>query len=216
MKKLLIAIALVMGISGVATQAQSVKEIVAESFKKNKCEKYGKKESKAKLGEGWKAYEGSAPLEKQFAESYARELATDDNEEPYFYQGVGSFSADDLGAAYKFASERAMQDIAAKVEKTIAEAIDANVDAVGGGQTAAANKASSRAKSVVTAKLKGVRPIVKMYKKTGYQYEVSVVMYYSRRQADQEAARAYAEAAASESALDKRAEEALNKLMEEK
>jgi len=213
MKKVVIALmgALVLGsaLSFVEAKDLTVKEIVEKTAKKEKTDKLGKAEAKRQRKAGWVVMEGSLPMEKQYAESYAYELAVDDNERPYFYQGKGEYTSSNKGTAYKFACQAAAMDLASTIEQSLAGATETTTDDVNG---EASTTGSQSVKSLVAAKLNGLQPVVKIYKKEGNKYSVIVNMFYSRSQADVLAAKARAEALKHDKTLDNDVEKLLEKV----
>lgn len=191
----------------------STKELIEETRKKMKTDKLGKKEAKKLTNYGWNAFEGSDPLESQLSMQMAYNKTTDDNGEALFYMGKGSFTTNDKGAALKFAKKRAYLDIAEQIETKIGAAGDMELSTSGAGDTnVTTNKNGESAKSLVAQKLSGVRPIVEMYRKSGSQYEVNVVVFYSRERAKEAAAEAYGKAYQGNPELLERARKALEEL----
>lgn len=217
MKKLIL-LALCSIIAGPAIMTASAKEpstkdLVEETRKKMKTDKLAKKEVKRLTNERWLAFEGTAPLEIQQSKQIAYSNTTDENGEALFFMGNGSFTTNDKGAALKFAKKRAYLDIAEQLETKIGAAGNMELDASGAGDTnVSTNKNSESAKSLVAQKLSGVRPVVQMYRKSGSQYEVNVVVFYSRERAKEAAAEAYGKAYQGNPELLERARKALEEL----
>lgn len=174
--------------------SKAVKSQMKESRKSinSKSSKAARKEAKQYSKAGWLPLEGSLPLEKQLDERYVREGMLDEDGESIYYFGEGSYSTDDKNAAYKFACDAARQDIAAQLEVQLAEAYSTDVRSqkLNSDESVAINDAFAKGKAVVSAKLAGVKPIVKMYRRNKYQYEVQVVLIYSREKANELARKA--------------------------
>lgn len=188
MKKLIITlmIAAVGGTFAASGQISGqVKEEMKRVRKEYKTDKLAKNETKKREKAGWTVLEGSLPMETQFEESYTRQNIRDDEGEQIYYFGHGSFSTDDKNAAYKNACLAARQDIASQLETELVEAFatDIRSEKLSSDESITVSKAFAEGKAVVNNKLAGTKPLVKIYRRNKYQYEVVVEMYYSREKA---------------------------------
>ena len=188
MKKIVFfLIAFMLGGIPVSYAQGSMEAKMQEVRKRHKTDKLAKNEAKKREKNGWTVFEGSLPMEKQMEENFTRQKMVDEDGEPLYYFGHGSYLTDDKNAAYKFACLAARQDIAAQLETELAEAFSTDVrsEKVSPEESVAVNKAFAEGRAVVSAKLAGVRPIVRLYRRNKYQFEVEVDMYYSRDKARQ-------------------------------
>lgn len=208
---LVLALALAPALNYVQAKEQTVKEVIELSRKKSKAEKRGKADAKEKKAAGWMAFEGTSPMEMQMANQIAYDEATDDEAMPYFYKGTGTFTSNNKASALKYATKNAIQDIAEQIDVKVASASEMEDETSGAGEYAGTvSKNRSTAKDVVSGRLSGIQPVVKIYRKNGNMYEVNVIIFYSRAKADQLAAEAYGKAFEGNGDLSKRAQEALD------
>lgn len=187
MKKIIlfVMVALIGGIVGQAQTAGAVEQQMKQVRKQYKTEKLGKEEAKRKEKDSWCVMEGSLPMAQQFEQKYTREYMLDEDGEPIYFFGHGTYTSDDKNAAYKFACNDARHHIASQLETELAEAFSTDVRSskLSSDESVTVTEAFAEGKSVVSAKLTGVRPIVKIYKRDKFQYTVEVEMYYSREKA---------------------------------
>lgn len=213
--RILILAVIACSMPATAQKAENVRAQMKESRKalNAKSSKEARKEAKRlQKEEGWQPLEGSLSLEKQLDERMVREGMLDEDFEPIYYFGEGSYSTDDKNAAYKFACQAARQDIASQLETSMAEAFDSDVRSskFSSDESVTVSEAFAKGKAVVTAKLAGVKPIVKMYRRNKHQYEVQVVLIYSREKANELARKAAREELANKNpGLGKMVDEAL-------
>lgn len=215
MKKVIIAMAVALVLAPIMSTVQAkeltVKEVVELSRKKSKAEKRGKAEAKEKKAAGWVAFEGTSPMEMQMANQIAYDEATNDEAMPYFYRGSGTFTSNNKASALKYATKDAIQDIAEQIDVKVATSSEMEDQTSGAGEYAGTvNKNRSTAKDVVSGRLSGIQPIVKIYRKSGNMYEANVVIFYSRAKADQLAAEAYGKEFEGNADLRQRAQDALD------
>lgn len=165
----------------------SIEAKMKEVRKRHKTDKLAKNEAKKREKSGWTVFEGSLPMAEQMEENFTRQNMLDDDGEPLYYFGHGSYRTDDKNTAFKNACLAARQDIASQLETELVEAFSTDVrsEKVSSDESVAVSKAFAEGKAVVSAKLAGVRPIVRLYRRDKYQYEVEVDMYYSRDKARQ-------------------------------
>lgn len=188
MKKIIFLLMLALMGGTITTYAQTAGKVDAqmkEVRKRYKTEKLAKNEAKKRQKEGWSVLEGSLPMEVQMEENFTRQRMVDEDGELLYYFGHGTFRTDDKNAAYKNACLAARQDIAAQLETELVEAFatDIRSEKVSSDESVTVSKAFAEGKAVVSAKLSGVRPIVRIYRRDKFQYDVEVDMYYSREKA---------------------------------
>lgn len=217
MKKTVIALlsALTLGAAlnfAAAKNDPTVKEIIDRTTKKEKTEKLGKKEAKDRKAKGWIVIEGSLPMERQFQDAFAYDLATDNDEQPYFFTGQGEYTSTNKGAAYKFAHQAAIMDLVNNMEINMAGGASTEVNDTDG---VATTSGSSNTKSIAAKKLAGLQPVVKIYRKDGDQYSVMVRVYYSRKLARELDVREQAAKIKSDEKLKQDVEGQLDKLIDE-
>lgn len=223
MKKVFFFVAMVLMIAPVLSSAYAagereltIKERVEKTRKSEKADKEGKKLAKQNTQKGWQEFEGTGLLEKQFAEQVAYERTTNDDGEPYFYRGVGSFTGNNKNEALRFAKKNALQDIASQIKTSLSSSGKLGSYSEGSGDNVnTVISASNTMMDDVVAKLEGVRPIVQMYRKEHGLYEVNVVVFYSRLAADKIASESYAKSFKGNPELEERAKAALEKMNEE-
>lgn len=188
MKKIaLLLISLMIGGVAVSYAQSSIEAKMKEVRKRHKTDKLAKNEAKKREKNGWTVFEGSLPMAEQMEENFTRQNMLDDDGEPLYYFGHGSYRTDDKNAAFKNACLAARQDIASQLETELVEAFSTDVrsEKVSSDESVTVSKAFAEGKAVVSSKLSGVRPIVRLYRRDKYQYEVEVDMYYSREKARQ-------------------------------
>ncbi|MBD5326372.1 MAG: hypothetical protein HDS04_06815 [Bacteroides sp.] len=208
---LVLALALTPAFNCIQAKELTIKELIELSRKKSKAEKRGKTDAKEKKAAGWVAFEGTSPMEMQMANQIAYDEATDDEAMPYFYKGTGTFTSNNKASALKYATKNAIQDIAEQIDIKVASASEMEDETTGAGEYASTvNKNRSTAKDIVSGRLSGIQPIVKIYRKSGNMFEVNVIIFYSRAKAEQLAAEAYGKAFEGNDDLRQRAQEALD------
>lgn len=188
MKKIaLLLIVFMVGGVAVSYAQSSMEAKMKEVRKRHKTDKLAKNEAKKREKSGWTVFEGALPMAEQMEENFIRQNMLDDDGEPLYYFGHGSYRTDDKNAAFKNACLAARQDIASQLETELVEAFSTDVrsEKVSSDESVTVSKAFAEGKAVVSSKLAGVRPIVRLYRRDKYQYEVEVDMYYSREKARQ-------------------------------
>lgn len=188
MKRILLILSALMFGSITVSYAQTagkVEEHMKTVKKKYKTDKLAKQEAKKRESQGWSVLEGSLPMVVQMEENFTRQNMFDDDGEPLYYFGHGTYRTDDKNAAYKYACLAARQDIASQLETELAEGFSTDVRSqkVSSEESVTVSKAFAEGKAIVSAKLAGVRPLVRIYRRDKFQYEVEVDMYYSREKA---------------------------------
>lgn len=188
MKKILfLLVAFLLGSTmvGYAQTRGQVEAQMKEVRKRHKTEKQAKDEAKKREKQGWTVMEGSLPMASQFEENFTRQHMLDEDGDQMYYFGHGTYRTDDKNAAYKNACLVARQDIASQLETELVEAFNTDVRSqkMSSEESVTVSKAFAEGKAVVTAKLAGVRPLVRIYRRDKYQYEVEVEMFYSREKA---------------------------------
>lgn len=188
MKKILFSLLVAFSLGTIAGYAQTAGRVEAqmkEVRKRYKTEKLAKNEAKKRGKEGWSVMEGSLPMEAQMEENFTRQRMLDEDGEQLYFFGHGTFRTDDKNNAYKQACLAARQDIASQLETELVEALSTDVrsEKISSEESITVSKAFAESKAVVSAKLAGVRPLVRLYRRDKFQYEVEVDMYYSREKA---------------------------------
>ncbi|MBD5418491.1 MAG: hypothetical protein HDR48_00420 [Bacteroides sp.] len=175
------------GGTAISYAQSSVDAQMKEVRKRHKTDKMAKNEAKKREKSGWTVFEGSLPMVEQMEENFTRQHMMDEDGEPLYYFGHGSFRTDDKNAAFKNACLAARQDIASQLETELVEAFSTDVrsEKVSPDESVSVSKAFAEGKAIVNSKLAGVRPVVRLYRRDKYQYEVEVDMYYSREKARQ-------------------------------
>lgn len=183
----LFLIACMIGGTAISYAQSSVDAQMKEVRKRHKTDKMAKNEAKKREKSGWTVFEGSLPMVEQMEENFTRQHMMDEDGEPLYYFGHGSFRTDDKNAAFKNACLAARQDIASQLETELVEAFSTDVrsEKVSPDESVSVSKAFAEEKAIVNSKLAGVRPVVRLYRRDKYQYEVEVDMYYSREKARQ-------------------------------
>lgn len=188
MKKIVyLLIAFIISGTAVSLAQSSFESKMKDVRKRYKTDKLAKKEAKDREKKGWTVFEGSMPMAEQMDEHFIRQRMLDDDGEQLYYFGHGSYRTDDKNAAFKYACLQARQDIASQLETELVEAFSTDIrsEKVSPEESVTVSKAFSDGKAVVSAKLAGVKPLVRIYRRDKYQYEVEVDMYYSRDKARQ-------------------------------
>ncbi len=191
---------LLLGGALVSFSQSSIEAKMKDVKKRHKTEKLAKTEAKKREKSGWTVFEGSLPMAEQMEENFIRQNLLDDDGEQLYYFGHGSFRTDDKNAAYKYACLAARQDIASQLETELVEAFSTDIRSqkVSPEESVTVSKAFAEGKAIVNSKLAGVRPVVRIYRRDKYQFEVEVDMYYSRDKARQIAREAVREQLAKE------------------
>lgn len=170
--------ALAMAIAVPAANAQkSNRELKKES--KVKVQKESRKEAKKLIKDGWQVMPGKLPMDRQIQDAKYAELDTNDKGEKLFFIGTHKAIGGNYSAAKQIADDRARQELAQSVSNEIARKIEGQLANrnYGEGDIEAIDKFVSANKSIVSAQLQGVTPVVEMYREMeNGQYEVNVVV----------------------------------------
>lgn len=216
MKKTVIALisALALGsaLNFAAAKEESIRDVIDRTAKKEKTEKLGKKEAKIRTKAGWVPMEGSLPLEKQFDNAFAYDLATDEDEQPYFFTGQAEYTANNKGNAYIKAHKAAVMQLISNMENNAAGGGSLKISDIDG---VTSTEGSDQIKNIFAKKLEGIQPVVKIYKKEGKDYSVMVRLFYSRKQAAEVLRQELAKKVKHDNKIDQKVDEQLDKLLEE-
>lgn len=185
------------------------KEVVEKAAKQHKTDKLGKKAAKGK--KDWQPWESALPIEDQLSMAYAYDYAVDDNNERYFYDGEGEYTSNNKGTAYQYAYKIALGQIAASMEANIAGG--GSVELVDNGGNASTS-GQQTIRDIFASKLAGTQPVVRMYKKSGNDYSVSIRVFYPRNRANAIAAEALAKQNKVDGNLKKDVDDQLKKLID--
>lgn len=158
MKKIVfVVVAIMMGVSTVAVQAQTVRETVKErkalakaskSELNEKASKAARQEAKKLKKQGWQVAPGALPLEKQLDKSYMMQYEFDEDMFPKYLMGEAISVGTNYDAAKMQALELAKQNLAGQIQTEVTALIENTV----ANEQLEAEQAASVTQSVVASK----------------------------------------------------------------
>lgn len=191
MKKLIVAIVMLMLAEAVNVSADSQKDQLkerkelAKATKKElneKASKAARKEAKQLSKEGWKAAPGALPLEKQLDRSYMMQYEFDMDGFPKYIMGEGMSTGGNYDAAKMQALELAKQDLAGKIQTEVTALIDNTIANQQGddGEVSSLTRSVMASKNLISQSIGRVIPVVAAYRDvSGKKKEVRVLVAYS-------------------------------------
>lgn len=158
MKKIVfVVVAMMMGVSTVAVQAQTVRETVKErkalakaskSELNEKASKAARQEAKKLKKQGWQVAPGALPLEKQLDKSYMMQYEFDEDMFPKYLMGEAMSVGTNYDAAKMQALELAKQNLAGQIQTEVTALIENTV----ANEQLEAEQAASVTQSVMASK----------------------------------------------------------------
>ena len=161
-----------------AMAQQSSKELKKEL--RAKVERDCRKDAKQLEKDGWKVMPGKLPIEKQMQNARFAELDTDEETgEQLYFIGTHKALGGNYSAAKQIADTRARGEIAQQVNSAIAQKITSQVAStdLGDHDTELVDELVAGSKTIVSAQLQGVVPVLEIYREgQNGQYEVQVTL----------------------------------------
>lgn len=189
MKILICSLALIFCYSTVDAQSGS-KQLKKDL--KSKIEKDCRKTAKKLEKEGWKVMPGKLPLERQIQDSRYAELDKDKDGEKLYFTGTHKVTGGNYSAAKKMADDRARMELAESISTTISELVKgktSNTD-YGDKDIEVIDEFVSANKSLVSANLSGIFPVLEMYREKDNTVEMQVMVKTNAAEALKQAKRA--------------------------
>lgn len=156
-KIVFVVVAMMMGVSTVAVQAQTVRETVKErkalakaskSELNEKASKAARQEAKKLKKQGWQVAPGALPLEKQLDKSYMMQYEFDEDMFPKYLMGEAMSVGTNYDAAKMQALELAKQNLAGQIQTEVTALIENTV----ANEQLEAEQAASVTQSVMASK----------------------------------------------------------------
>ena len=161
-----------------AMAQQSSKELKKEL--RAKVERDCRKDAKQLEKDGWKVMPGKLPIEKQMQNARFAELDTgEETGEQLYFIGTHKALGGNYSAAKQIADTRARGEIAQQVNSAIAQKTTSQVAStdLGDNDTELVDELVAGSKTIVSAQLQGVVPVLEIYREgQNGQYEVQVTL----------------------------------------
>lgn len=169
--------------AGVTSHAESKKEL--RSTLKEKADKAARKEAKKVEKEGWHAFPGSLPIEKQLDRSYLMEYDIDEYGQQKFIFGMGLSTSNNLDAAKIQALEMAKIDLVNNIKSHVGNKAenDININQIGA-QDFSSIKTDMSAVSKAIETLGRYIRVIEWYRETGVKKEVRIRLALSTAEID--------------------------------
>lgn len=170
MKRIIKTLLLVLAIAIVApsTPALANKKEQRQLKKelRKKADRESRKEAKTYTKEGWRTMAGALPLAKQLQASKYSSLMKDEQGNPLYVIAEHKAIGGNYSLAKEIAYSRASAELASNICNTIAQNSDdrKGQENLGEGDIDVLDEYLSVTKSVVTAQLRGVQPVVELYR----------------------------------------------------
>ncbi|MDR0745807.1 MAG: hypothetical protein LBF17_04845 [Mediterranea sp.] len=158
-----------------------------------KAIKEARKEAKALEKEGFKTPAGKLPLAKQIETAWEKQVELDTDGNPYWYVASARIIGGNQSAAALQATNTAKIDLAGQIQTKVSQLIEAKVanDDMGQENAASLSSVVAASKSVISATLGRVLPLVEVYRTLSNQnVEVMVTLGYSIQDANKAAVQA--------------------------
>lgn len=137
------------------------------------------KTAKALVKEGWKVMPGKMPLDRQIQDARFAELDTDDTDSPMYFVGTHTAIGGNYSAAKQICDARAYAEIAQQVSTDVAKQVKDQLASrnLGDGDLELVDETLSAAKTTITAKIPGAKPVLEIFRDlNGSKCEVRVVV----------------------------------------
>lgn len=206
MKKNLIISALIALVMVFATNVDAQEKATGKNFKnlkkhekvmdkdlRKKAIKEARKEAKKLTKEGFKTPVGKLPLDKQLETAWEKQAELDMDGNPYWYVASSRAIGGNQSAAVLQATNAAKIDLAGQIQTKVSQLIEAKVanDDMGREEAASLSNVVASSKSVISATLGRVIPLVEVYRTLpNKNVEVMVTLGYSMQTANQQAIKA--------------------------
>jgi hypothetical protein len=168
-------------------------EKVMDKELQKKAIKEARKEAKALEKEGFKTPAGKLPLAKQIETAWERQVELDTDGNPYWYVASARIIGGNQSAAALQATNAAKIDLAGQIQTKVSQLIEARVanDDMGQENAASLSSVVAASKSVISATLGRVLPLVEVYRTLPNQnVEVVVTLGYNIQDANKAAVHA--------------------------
>lgn len=181
----ILTVVLALALAAPAASAQQSKKQLKKELN-SKVVKENKKAAKKLAKEGWKVMPGKLPLQRQLQDTQYAELDTNDEGGKLFFVGMHQAIGGSYSAAKQIADTRARGELAQAVYSQVKQSIEdkvAHLD-LGDGDIETIEEFVSASKSIVSAQLKEVVPVLEMYRELdNNRYEVRVAVKMDAEQA---------------------------------
>ena len=168
-------------------------EKVLDKDLKSKAIKSARKQAKELEKEGFKTPVGKLPLDKQLETSWERQAELDKEGNPYWYIATSRVIGSNQSAAALQATNAAKIDLAGQIQTKVSQLIEAKAanDDMGQEEAASLSSVVASSKSVISATLGRVIPLVEVYRTLpNKNIEVMVTLGYSTDAANKVAVKA--------------------------
>jgi hypothetical protein len=168
-------------------------EKVMDKELQKKAIKEARKEAKALEKEGFKTPAGKLPLAKQIEAAWERQAELDTDGNPYWYVSSARVIGGNQSAAALQATNASKIDLAGQIQTKVSQLIEARVanDDMGQENAASLSSVVAASKSVISATLGRIHPLVEVYRTLPNQnVEVMVTLGYSMQDANKAAVQA--------------------------
>lgn len=177
-------------------------EKVLDKDLQKKALKAARKEAKKLEKEGFKTPAGKLPLDKQLETSWEKQAELDIDGNPYWYIATSRIIGSNQSAAALQATNAAKIDLAGQIQTKVSQLIESKVanDDMGQEEAASISSVVASSKSVISATLGRVIPLMEVYRTLpNKNVEVMVTLGYSTHAANKAAVKAIREELASKS-----------------
>jgi hypothetical protein len=161
---------------------QNKQEKVLNKQVQKKAIKSARKEAKALEKEGFKTPVGKLSLDKQIENSWQKQVETTEDGTPYWYVASSRSIGGNQSAAVLQATNAAKIELAGQIQTRVSQLIEAKVanDDMGQEEAASLSSVVASSKSIISANLGRVTPLVEVYRTLDNKnVEVMVTLGYS-------------------------------------
>lgn len=165
-------------------------EKVLDKDLQKKAIKSARKEAKELEKEGFRTPVGKLPLDKQLEASWEKQAELDMDGNPYWYIATSRAIGGNQSAAALQATNAAKIDLAGQIQTKVSQLIEAKVanDDMGQEEAASLSSVVAASKSVISATLGRITPLVEVYRTLeNKNVEVMVTLGYSLESANKAA-----------------------------
>lgn len=172
---------------------QEKQEKILNNELKGKALKEARKEAKKLAKEGFRTPVGKLPIEKQIESAWQKQVETTPEGAPFWYVASSRSIGGNQSSAALQAMNAAKIDLAGQIQTKVSQLIEAKVanDDMGQDEAASLSSVVAASKSVISATLGRVLPLVEIYRTLpNKNVEVMVTIGYSMEAANKAAVKA--------------------------
>lgn len=176
--RLIILLAALTLSASVPVQAQSSDKELKKDLKQ-RVDADSKKSAKRLAKEGWQIIPGKLPMERQIRDSRYAELSKDESGKPSYFIGSHQAVGGNYSAAKQICDSRAYAEIAQQVGTSVARIVKDQLSSrnLGEEDLELVDETLSATKSVISARLTGIKPTLEIYRNLdGGKVEFRVVI----------------------------------------